>query len=114
MSKLRDSAALLVEAGKMLGHYEQARATERVLTRLLASAQPEPEPSAEAFAAHCRLLLTERDRIRDELPGYERVAQAARDRAAELVAEAEHPGAVLARRLLATVHGARAAWLGSR
>jgi len=111
---------MLVEAGKALGHLEQARTMDAILTQLHAQAQADVDkgvegmPLIQAFGNHRQRLLTARDRIRSELPGYERLAQTGRDHAAELVAEAEHPGAALARRLVATVHGARAAWLGSR
>ena len=118
MSTLRDAAALFVEAGKALGRLEQARENEKTLSLLLKLAEygvdKGPSDPVKDFADHRQRLADTLEQVLGGLDTYERLAHAARDRAAALVDELERPGTVLARRLVATVHGARAAWRGSR
>jgi len=117
MTKLRAAAALLVEAGKALGHLEHSRATEKLLRDLLAEAESKrngPDGAIHAFDEHLKKLLFALRDTESARGTFERVAATHRDRAAELMAEVEAPGATLARRVLAVAWAARAAWRGSR
>lgn len=107
-SKVREAAAFFVEQGRALGALDQARVFADQLTRAanLADGLGEKELS-RALGEQARAQL-------DAIEPFEQLAISARARAEELVREVEHPGAVLARRLLATWRGARAAWRGSR
>lgn len=117
MSKLRDAAAMLVEAGKALGHLEHVRATEKVLGTLLSEAESEvngPDGAIYAFAQHRQRLLIELRTVETKRRTLEGLAETQRERATALMDEIEKPGATLARRVLAVAWAARAAWRGSR
>lgn len=107
-SKVRDAAGLLIEHGRALGALENARVLGDQLTRTAnAAAAAGEQKLSELMASHAKSQL-------DAIPVYERLALSAKAHAEELMAEIEHPGAVLARRLLAAWRGARTAWRGSR
>lgn len=120
MSKLRAAAALLVEAGKALGHLEHSRESEKRLEALIRDAALATDAGLEGMAAiqafgdHRQRLADALSHVRAEQGTFERVATAHRDRAAELMAEMEAPGATLARRFVTVALAARAAWRGSR
>lgn len=101
MATLREAAAAWVEAGRWL-------ATCEILgdqIRRLDQASPKDRER------HAEYII---ETPRDMLQEYERIRERTRARAEQLMAELEHPGAALARRLLASWHGARAAWRGTR
>lgn len=120
MSKLRDAAALLVEAGKALGHLEHSRESEKRLAALIRDAALVTDkgldgmPIIQGFGEHRQRLADALRHVQAEQGTFERVANAHRDRAAELMAEIEAPGATLARRFVTVALAARAAWRGSR
>lgn len=107
-SKVRDAAGLLIEHGRALGALDQARVFADQLTRVAnhTAGIGQAELSA-ALGAQAKAQL-------EAIPVFERLAIAAKQRAEELMTEIEHPGAVLARRVLATARAARAGWRGSR
>lgn len=100
MSLLRDAAAMLVEQGAAVGGLEQARWDLRLL-----------EKAGESVEAYQRALAVLRDH---RIPQLEANARGAEKRAQELMRQVEHPGAALARRVIATARAARAAWRASR
>lgn len=104
MSRLRDAAALLIESGRAIGAAAQAVAIVTVLEQILATEPSRVEPAMQAALADARRARAKLDHD----------AALMRARAEDLIREIEHPGAALARRLLATYRGARAAWRGSR
>lgn len=107
-SKVRDAAGLLIEHGRALGALDEARLLATQLTRASAAAQDRGEVTmASELEAIAKSQL-------EAIPTYERLALSAKQHAEELMAEIEHPGAVLARRVLATYRAARAGWRGSR
>lgn len=108
VSKVRDAAGLLIEHGRALGALDEARLLAAQLTRSSAAAQGRGELTMAA-----ELEAIAKSQL-DAIPVYERQAIAAKQRAEELMTEIEHPGAVLARRLLAACRSARAGWRGSR
>jgi hypothetical protein len=108
MSKLREAAGMLVEHGKALGRLEHARLTVEQLTRESAAAAERGKPDDAA------VIIALAHATAARFGDHEHAATAALTRARELMAELEHPGAVLARRLVATARAARAAWNGSR
>jgi hypothetical protein len=112
VSRLREAAALLVEQGRALGTAELARAVASALGSMAQDAHETDR--GEEFD---RLL----ENVVATAGGYEKLAESsaagakvAQQLAAELMAELEHPGARLARRLVATARSARAGWRGSR
>lgn len=107
-SKVRDAAAMLIEHGRALGALDTARVLADQLTRTSSAAVAADEPR------YAELLRELAKSHMDAIPTYERLALSAKAHAEELMAELEHPGAVLARRLLATARAARAGWRGSR
>lgn len=108
MSKLREAAALLIEHGKAIGRLEQQRALMVAITQQSATADRDGDgPGAQ------RLIVVAKH-MGAELGELETFAAHSQALARDLLAELEHPGAVLARRLLASWHGARAAWRGTR
>ena len=99
MSRLRDAAAAWVEAGKWIGEAD-------AYNRLAARIERMPlDCTARGFWATGPAL---------ELQAAVANVKRTREQAEQLMAELEHPGAALARRLVATYRGARAAWRGSR
>lgn len=108
ISKVREAAAILVEQGKAIGRLEQARQGVVVLTRESATCERAGNP------AGARLLIDVANRLAAQLGEHERDVVDATTVAQQVVAELEHPGAMLARRLVATWRGARAAWRGAR
>ncbi len=110
MSKLREAAGMLIEHGRALGALEQQRATADALTRnaeRLRTSLPGMPEMADAIERMANGYTA-------QIPGLERLANSARAHAEELMAQLEHPGARLARRLVATARAARAGWRGSR
>jgi hypothetical protein len=108
MSRLRTAAAMLVESGRALGHAELAKATATQLEGLVAEA--ELTDRGEEFARLRTALVAAARNQRLHVVSSECLAAAARVRAEELMAELEHPGARLARRLLRAARAARGAW----
>jgi hypothetical protein len=107
-SKVRDAAGLLIEQGRALGALDEARLLAAQCTRTASAAREAGETKlAELMDAHAKSQL-------EAIPVYERLAVSAKQRAEELMTEIEHPGAVLARRLVATYRAARAGWRGAR
>lgn len=104
MSKLREAAAMLIEQGRALGHLEQARMLVEAFTRSAAEHQAKGE--ADVAAALARLG----DHYAVRISFLEQSATTAQQMAQQIIAELEHPGAVLGRRLLASARAARAAW----
>ena len=101
MSRLRTAAAMLVESGRALGVAEECWQTERWLMDVIA--EPDVKPAAERLVE----LLQRVSARRAVGDGH---AARARTAAEELMAELEHPGARLARRLLRAARAARGAW----
>lgn len=108
MSRLRDAAALLVEHGKAIGRAEYARRAMALAARDAAGA--ERLGHAEA-AKRIKALGNE---VQADITAAEINAKQAAAAAEALMLALEHPGAHIARRLVATYHGARAAWRGTR
>lgn len=106
-SKLREAAAILVEQGRAIGRLEQARLTITMLTRESAGCD------RQGNAPGAKLLIELANGVAKELGQHEAAASVAQRIAQEVVAELEHPGAMLARRLVATWRGARVAWRAS-
>jgi hypothetical protein len=106
--KLRDAAALLIEQGKALGRAEQALAVVQyasgVAVRMRHLGNVTMAEPVEELSKH----------VLESIPQLERQALTAQAHAEQLMAELEHPGALLARRLVASARAARAAWRGSR
>ncbi len=113
MSKLREAAAMLVTQGKVLGHLEACKTSLQQFERLYQLAQRAREQGVDVVTMVHRAdevlskLVAEQQAAVSSL---ERLAETAQRRAEDLVAEVEHPGAVLARRLVASARAARAAW----
>lgn len=99
MSRLRDAAAAFVEHGRWLGQAEAYRCIAARIQRSppAMTAQGVWETGADLELAAC-----------------EANAATARAAAEALMAALEHPGAVMARRLVAALRGAQAGWRGSR
>lgn len=117
MSKLREAAAMLVTEGKVLGSVEQAKVMLKQLELFYQLAQRHKEQGTDPVHVMHRaneLLATMITEQRAALAGLERLALSAHDRAQELLAEVEHPGAALARRVVAASRAARAAWRAAR
>jgi hypothetical protein len=107
-SKVRDAAGMLIEHGRALGALDTARLLADQCTRTASAAREAGEEKlAELMEAHAKSQL-------EAIPVYERLAVSAKAHAEELMRDIEHPGAVLARRVVATLRSARAAWRGSR
>jgi len=104
MSKARTAAELLIESGRALGAAAQAVSFSATLSRLATSNPPELEQQV------ARAL---RD-VEQQRGALDLHASLARQQAEALLRELEHPGAVLARRLVLTCRAARAAWRASR
>lgn len=108
MSRMREAAAMLVEQGRALGALEQLGTVATYVQQVAANMR------SLGNVAQAEAMVTLAKRYLDELPGLARRASDAQVLAEHLMAELEHPGASFARRLVATWHGARAAWRGSR
>jgi len=101
VTKLREAAAAWLDAGRWVATVDILKDQ---LRRLDEAPAEERERLGTALIDRSCLLLSE----------YERAMAATRARADALTSAIEHPGAVLARRLLATFYAGRAAWRGSR
>jgi hypothetical protein len=108
MNELRRAAGYWVAHGRSLARLEEHRELIHMLTRGAAQAreQGKAELAAELerYAAH----------YGQGLGVLEGIAVSAKAHAEALMNELEHPGAMLARRLVAAFRGARAAWRGAR
>lgn len=104
VSKVREAAAMLIESGRAFGAAAQALSIVTMIEQILSTEPARLEPALRA-------LLDDARRARTQLDHDAALMQA---RAEGLMREIEHPGAVMARRLLSTWRGARAAWRGSR
>lgn len=103
---------MLIEQGRALGAHEMS---QQLATQLAALAEHAPkEPGPDDYARLIGVLSGLAASYADAASATERLANSARARAEELMAQLEHPGAVLARRLVATARAARAGWRGSR
>lgn len=99
MSRLRIAATAWIEAGRCLGYAEAYRQVRARIDRC-----PPDFPASGLWGQGMDLEAAAAD-----------ASAATAQRTAELVmAEIEHPGARLARRLVAAVRGARAAWRAAR
>lgn len=101
-SKLRRAGAACVEAGRWLATCEILRDQVRRIDK------------ADSPEERARLALAIIEKSRTWMPMYEENAASTGREADRLISELEHPGAALARRLVATVRGARRAWRGTR
>lgn len=106
--KLRQAAGYWVAHGRALARFEDYRALVESFTRGAAQAREQGKAELgdelERFAHHYAGMLGVQEGI----------ALSAKSHAEALMDELEHPGAALARRLVAAFRGARAAWRGAR
>lgn len=107
MSRLRQAAALFVEAGRAVGHVEFWTAIEIEFTELLSACQGTGQNVPEAVARTVNALLALQAERRT---ASNHAAEVFRLRAEAALADLEHPGARLARRFLVAARAARGAW----
>jgi hypothetical protein len=108
VSRLRDAAAQLIAHGRLLGAIERNQAIMRELDALLLKCRLPDAPPIEELIGGLRCFLE--SEVTFWTPTLaERTAEVE-----QLITSLEHPGARLARRLVAAARGARAAWRAAR
>lgn len=108
MSRLRDAAAQLVAHGRLLGAMERNQAIMREIDGILLKSRLPDAPPVEDLIAGLRGFLE------SEVTFWTPTLAERKDQVELLITALEHPGARLARRLVAAVRGARAAWRAAR